>query len=585
MLVVKQASQQRLVCWLGGELSDDSGLGEATPFVAHITATPVDPATGPVRQSELELTRYDDGSDRTFLHGHVELGTTDEPLVAGARYELRATGPGLDDDDPLLTAIASPLPQNLEQPLTIFTASCYDAASDDRGLISEAYRKAFPTEPPTISLLCGDQVYLDSPWKSFRDVAGTKPRVHYLDKYQASWGCDPEARAGLREILQTGPNWFLPDDHEFWNNFPHATPLALYSLTNWRHILRARGRRFLSQAKRFRLSTRLSDRAATKLDEWERQLYEPTDPCEWDAWGRAAYELYHSFQTPATDLALSGGGTDPDQSAAPPLAPIVQTFISGPVHGALLDTRTKRTRSGQTRTRPDGSTMAGQFIPEDDLAMVIEAAGADEADIFVLVLAQPLFTQPTDYVTVKGRIKASLDFDRNMEDFELQYRTFWNDFVAARAGRPTIAVGGDVHDSRVSVAERINTIEIVASPMALVGSLASWKHAAERVLHWRDHFLTSIGRPPPSDGARPGKVHHLTHLLVDDAGRPFDLECRQLIAHEHDGFGTIRIERTADQAGYDVEMRLIPRDPDLEGDATTFGFRRSDVGWTTSVLS
>lgn len=603
MLVVKQADHHQMVCWLGGEwpggewLGDEwpsggRGLDASEPRTARITATPVGTTDGPTHEATVELVRYEDDSERIFLHGHVQLGSPAAPMTPGMAYDLRADASWLPDDSPLLHAVAAPLPESLDEPITIFTASCYDAASDDAGWISDAYHRSFPAEPPTISLLCGDQVYLDSPWKSFRDVAGTKPRVHYLDKYQASWGCDPDAEAGLRDVLQAGPNWFLPDDHEFWNNFPHATPLALYSLANWRHILRARARRFLSQAKRFRLTTKLSPRATSKLDEWERQLYEPTDPCEWDAWGRAAYELYHSFQTPSVDLSLSSGSGDPDPTTPPPLAPIVQTFSSGPVHGALLDTRTKRTRSGQTRTRPDGTRMIGRFIPDDDASAVIEAAGASDADIFVLVLAQPLLTQPTDYVSMKGRIKASLDFDRNMEDFEHQYRAFWNDLVQARNGRPIIAVGGDVHDSRVSVANRINLIEIVASPMALVGSLASWKNAAHRVLGWRDHFLTAIGRPPPSDGASAGKVHHLTDLLVDDSGRSFDLECRQLIAHEHDGFGTVTISQagggpgdtTGVSAGYDVDLALVPRDPSLDGDTVRLGFRRDDDGvWSTVV--
>ena len=36
----------------------------------------------------------------------------------------------------------------------------------------------------------------------------------------------------MRSLLTNGPNWFLADDHEFWNNWPHATVTAHHSYGN-----------------------------------------------------------------------------------------------------------------------------------------------------------------------------------------------------------------------------------------------------------------------------------------------------------------------------------------------------------------
>lgn len=401
------------------------------------------------------LTQYHfDGSGRfDFFHGHVFVDSL-EPATGYAVTVVSKDRRGVQELD--ATCRFRTLPTEIgEQPLRLLAASCFDIGTDaDRqipGLCDELFREEFPD----MTLLLGDQVYLDAPWWEFRARTRRDPREHYLTKYWSAWGRDADEGGGLSPLLAVGGNWFVPDDHEFWNNFPHATPLALHSFRNWRHILRARAERTV---------------AWVRGGEIPESLVAPPSTTEWDTWSRAAFELYGSFQTPAPDGAVSAGKED-DQRTAPPRTAVVQHVDIGDVRIILLDTRTQRSRSAKAPR--------SAFVPRADLEQFLDLATGPE--LTIVGLAQPVFVPPTLYDGVVDKLKAFLDFDRGIENYREMYPEFWSGLVEARQGKPTVFVGGDVHYNDVAVASSVAMAQVVSSPMSLVTGLADVTKVRERL--------------------------------------------------------------------------------------------------------
>jgi hypothetical protein len=66
----------------------------------------------------------------------------------------------------------------------------------------------------------GDQVYLDLPTlKDFKDD------VRWLaNKFEADYTTNWQLPPGYSQVLTAAPGVAIPDDHEFWNNYPHVSP-------------------------------------------------------------------------------------------------------------------------------------------------------------------------------------------------------------------------------------------------------------------------------------------------------------------------------------------------------------------------
>ena len=108
-----------------------------------------------------------------------------------------------------------------ERPLSVLLGSCYFNKKD---LGVGALIRAITAQiQPDLKFLCGDQVYLDFPEFLIHTPLGKVGKEKmFLSKYLRNWG----ASGGLGSVLKQGATWFSPDDHEYWNNFPNATPLA-----------------------------------------------------------------------------------------------------------------------------------------------------------------------------------------------------------------------------------------------------------------------------------------------------------------------------------------------------------------------
>lgn len=107
------------------------------------------------------------------------------------------------------------LPNKSEQPFTIMLASCYFAHRDN-GQAALAYKALYESASskmkPTVKILTGDQVYLDIGLDSISfDPKEIRQRI--ADDYAHHW-------QALGSLLARGGSWMLPDDHEYWNDFP-----------------------------------------------------------------------------------------------------------------------------------------------------------------------------------------------------------------------------------------------------------------------------------------------------------------------------------------------------------------------------
>lgn len=150
-------------------------------------------------------------------------------LAPGQRYTLRL----VDGDAEVATATAVTLPDHLptldEQPLTCLLGSCFGFEGDPFGrAIGAAIRQLPAPHKPDVTLLCGDQVYLDAPFPRYLHHApgGEELRLELYEKYRANWA-QPDIAEGYAEVLRHGATYFSADDHELWNNAPNKTPVVL----------------------------------------------------------------------------------------------------------------------------------------------------------------------------------------------------------------------------------------------------------------------------------------------------------------------------------------------------------------------
>jgi hypothetical protein len=99
-----------------------------------------------------------------------------------------------------------------ENGVAFLFGSCFWRDNDKVGALPAAVRELCKRQPrPAFKLLCGDQLYQDWP-VSFG--TGTPLKI-CADRYDLYWG-DPAYQDSLRAC----PNFFLCDDHEFWNDYP-----------------------------------------------------------------------------------------------------------------------------------------------------------------------------------------------------------------------------------------------------------------------------------------------------------------------------------------------------------------------------
>ncbi len=126
------------------------------------------------------------------------------------------------------------LPNEIKQGKTfnVLLVSCYHKSKDPNGISGEVIDRIKPFYTPDITILMGDQVYLDLPTlKNFPDNSKWLSEKFEKD-YSVNWlgpyfpVTDMNDVAGYAKILSVAPSISIPDDHEYWNNYPHKSPVV-----------------------------------------------------------------------------------------------------------------------------------------------------------------------------------------------------------------------------------------------------------------------------------------------------------------------------------------------------------------------
>lgn len=140
-----------------------------------------------------------------------------------------------------------------DAPLRILLASCFHRDTD-KNRAGTIVHQIVKSERPDLTLFLGDQVYLDLP--TLQNFKNTLPwmAANFESKYVENWFPDEAAfHAGYHELLSSAPSVFAPDDHEYWNNFPHAAPHLENTFTgggraNWTQAAQQMWRAFQMQS-------------------------------------------------------------------------------------------------------------------------------------------------------------------------------------------------------------------------------------------------------------------------------------------------------------------------------------------------
>ncbi|MBI2998139.1 MAG: alkaline phosphatase D family protein [Deltaproteobacteria bacterium] len=150
----------------------------------------------------------------------------------GSLYEIKI--PEAESSEPFLWRT---LPNTIDSDpdvigphgVSFLMASCFWRDNDKEGTYLAAVRQLVKQWHPAFKLLLGDQVYADWPADYLPDFTGHPEIEVYADRYAEYWG-----DVVYRELMQTSPNFFMCDDHEFWNDYPEKQIHLSRSLPEFR---------------------------------------------------------------------------------------------------------------------------------------------------------------------------------------------------------------------------------------------------------------------------------------------------------------------------------------------------------------
>ena len=333
-------------------------------------------------------------------------------LQPGTRYVVTMVDGG---GRRVATATVTTAPAGDSDRLSLAVGSCFDINGEHAGVLATAYDQLVAGRDLVYNLWLGDQVYVDAPWQEA--TRSTHARRIIFDRYLRSWGFTDTS--GLGHAMRRSSNWYLPDDHEFWNGYPHPSWLTLFWHTAARMV-------------------RQLGRAAGQA---------PPHPAAQGPWGAVAGEAFTLFASP---IDFDGF----DESVSPDA---LQTIETDHAIVVMVDTRWHRTirKSG-----PGAGFMAGA-----DLERLTRILATDER-LVCLALAKPL----VGYLPHRGALRRKVEY--GPEDYADQYTVLWRALAERRRrGRPTVIIGGDVHGHAVSTADDGGLLEVVSSPLSVLREL------------------------------------------------------------------------------------------------------------------
>ncbi len=147
-------------------------------------------------------------------------------LNPGSEYQVyfykRLEGPDFDGTDSwhclkkgAFSTLPVSLPDDSTKPFTVSLSSCFYIHKDNgraAAAFKGLYENGLQKWQPDIKFMVGDQVYLDIGLDSLSPVI-KEVRERIADDYAENW-------RELGSMLCRGGTWMLPDDHEYWNDYP-----------------------------------------------------------------------------------------------------------------------------------------------------------------------------------------------------------------------------------------------------------------------------------------------------------------------------------------------------------------------------
>ncbi len=143
-------------------------------------------------------------------------------LAPGNAYALELRVNGQARASATVMTLPERLPTAGQRPFTVLLGSCFCVAKDGAGRVGNTFFHLPAGARPDVKILCGDQVYLDSPWTHylFATHSPEELEAEFFENYFRTWTQRGPA-SGFQLLLESGANYFASDDHEFWNNAPN----------------------------------------------------------------------------------------------------------------------------------------------------------------------------------------------------------------------------------------------------------------------------------------------------------------------------------------------------------------------------
>lgn len=145
-------------------------------------------------------------------------------ISPGTTYDVRAAA-GMTWSD-VLRVRTLPAGVPADGAFNVLLASCFYRNEDRAGRAGALAMDVRRVQPPDLTLLMGDQVYLDLPTMRNFDGGLKGLAATFEENYTENWS----RAGGYAEILRSAPSASIPDDHEYWNNAPHNSPIVWQSL-------------------------------------------------------------------------------------------------------------------------------------------------------------------------------------------------------------------------------------------------------------------------------------------------------------------------------------------------------------------
>lgn len=163
-----------------------------------------------------------DGTPRAFTGVYEFDGLAPDQRVT---IECRA---GRESARLTVKALPAEVPRRLDEAFHLMLVSCFHVDEDRTGLAGARVQRIPGVSHVDATLFLGDQVYLDLPTlANYRD-----DEAWMAARFERYYRKNLSGTEGFNRILQLAPGVCSPDDHEYWNNFPHRSPIIQNSWTS-----------------------------------------------------------------------------------------------------------------------------------------------------------------------------------------------------------------------------------------------------------------------------------------------------------------------------------------------------------------